>query len=183
MSLTILEGELRATGLRFAIVASRFNAFVVDRLVEGAVDVLVRHGAHESDITVTRVPGSLEIPFAARRLARTGQFDAIVCLGAVIRGATAHFEHVAGGSVSGVAQVGLETDVPMAMGILTTDTIEQAIERAGTKAGNKGADAATTAIEMANLARKLSVRPAALPPPPPPARSGGGNHRTRRSGR
>lgn len=181
MSPTILEGELRATSMRFGIVASRFNSFVVDRLVEGAVDTLVRHGALASDITVVRVPGSFEIPFAARRLARSAQFDAIVCLGAVIRGATSHYDHVAGDSISGVAQVALETDVPMAMGILTTDTVEQAIDRAGAKAGNKGADAATTAIEMANLARKLTHRPAALPPPPPP--TGGGNHRGRRSGR
>src|SRR5512140_2755663 len=183
MSPNILAGELRAAGLRFAIVASRFNAFIVDRLVEGAVDTLARHGAQDGDVTVARVPGSLEIPFIARRLARTGQFDAIVCLGAVIRGATPHFEHVASDSVSGVAQVALETDVPMAMGILTTDTVEQAIERAGTKAGNKGADAAATAIELANLARKLSVRPAALPAPQPPPRPGSGNHRGRRPGR
>lgn len=182
MSPTILEGELRATGMRFGVVASRFNSFVVDRLVEGAVDTLVRHGALVSDITVVRVPGSLEIPFAARRLARSGQYDAVVCLGAVIRGATTHYDHVASGSVGGVAQAALETDVPMAMGILTTDTVEQAIERAGAKAGNKGADAAATAIEMANLARKLSHRPAALPPPPAPT-PGGGNHRGRRSGR
>jgi 6,7-dimethyl-8-ribityllumazine synthase len=179
MSPTILEGELRATGLRFAVVASRFNSFVVDHLVEGAVDILVRHGAVVSDITVVKVPGSLEIPFAARKLARTGQFDAIICLGAVIRGATSHYDHVASGAVSGVAQLAIETDVPVAMGILTTETVEQAIERAGTKAGNKGADAAATAIEMANLSRKLSPRPAALPSPQPPR----GPRNGRRTGR
>ncbi|MBI2898084.1 MAG: 6,7-dimethyl-8-ribityllumazine synthase [Deltaproteobacteria bacterium] len=151
----IIEGDLAAQGCRFAIVASRFNAFIVDRLVEGAVDALVRHGAAADSITIARVPGSLEIAFAARRLARAGGYDAIICLGAVIRGGTPHFEHVAAEAIKAVQAVCLETDVPIVMGILTTDTLEQAIERAGTKAGNKGEDAALAAIEMVRLIPKL----------------------------
>ncbi len=154
-----MEGDLQAAGGRFAIVASRFNAFIVDRLIDGAVDTLVRHGASPGNITIARVPGALEIAFAARRLARTGDFDAILCLGAVIRGATPHFDHVSAESIKSVQSVSLETDVPFAVGILTTDTIEQAVERAGTKAGNKGADAAITAIEMARLVAQIKSAP------------------------
>jgi 6,7-dimethyl-8-ribityllumazine synthase len=154
-----IEGDLRAEGCRFGIVASRFNAFIVDRLVDGAVDTLLRHGAAPAAITIVRVPGALEIPLAARSLARTGDHDAVLCLGVVIRGATPHFEHVCRESVKGVLAVSLEMNVPMAMGILTTDTIEQAVERAGTKAGNKGSDAAVTAIEMARLLPRIKAAP------------------------
>jgi len=130
---------------------SRFNAFIPTKLLDGAVDTLVRHGCAAKDITEIWVPGALEIPLVAKRLAATGKFDAIIGLGCVIRGATAHFDYVAQGVARGITQVGLDTGVPTVFGVLTTDTIEQAVERAGTKAGNKGADAAMTAIEMANL--------------------------------
>jgi len=149
------EGGLTGTGLRFGIVVSRFNEFVTSRLLAGATDVLRRHGVAEADIDVAWVPGSFEIPLVAQRMAATGRYDAVICLGAVIRGATPHFDYVAGAAATGVAQVGLQTGVPVIFGILTTDTVEQAIERAGTKAGNKGAEAATAAIEMANLLREL----------------------------
>jgi 6,7-dimethyl-8-ribityllumazine synthase len=147
----VIEGRLIATGLRFAIVVSRFNDMITTRLVDGAVGALVRHGADERSIEIMWCPGAFEIPLVARHAASSNRFDAVICLGAVIRGATAHFEHVAGGSSSGIASVALETNVPVLNGILTVDTIEQAIERAGTKAGNKGADAAIAAIEMVNL--------------------------------
>ncbi len=150
-----IEGQLVVKKQRFAIVVSRFNEFITEKLLGGAVDTLVRHGCAAEDITEVWVPGALEIPIAAKRLVATGKFDAIICLGCVIRGATAHFDYVAQGAARGIIQVGLDTGVPTVFGVLTTDTIEQAIERAGTKAGNKGADAAITAIEMANLLPKI----------------------------
>ena len=154
-----IEGALIVPeGARFAIVASRFNGFIVEQLLSGAIDTLQRHGAASSQINVVRVPGSWEIPQVCERLAKTNHFAAIVAIGAVIRGATAHFEHVASAAASGVAQAALNSGVPIAFGVLTTDTIEQAIERAGTKAGNKGADAALAAIEMACLGRALTAK-------------------------
>jgi 6,7-dimethyl-8-ribityllumazine synthase len=153
----VIEGNLVVpSGARFAIVASRFNHFVVDRLVEGAVDALVRHGAQPQSITVVRVPGAWELPLVVRRLAGSDKVDAVIALGAVIRGATPHFDYVAGEATKGLAAVAGASDVPIAFGVLTTDTIEQAIERAGTKAGNKGWDAAVTAIEMVALKRALA---------------------------
>lgn len=151
----MIEGQLNATGLKFGIIVSRFNSFISEHLLEGALDALIRHGADEDSITIVRVPGAFEIPLAAQRLATQGEYDAIVCLGAVIRGATPHFDYVSAEVTKGIAAVSLAKDLPVAFGILTTDSIEQAIERAGTKAGNKGADAATTAIEMADLFRGL----------------------------
>lgn len=153
----VVEGGLVAKDLRIGIVASRFNDFIVEALIRGAVDALVRHGVRERDITLVRVPGAWEIPLAIKRMAGRRRFDALIALGAVIRGATPHFEYVAGECVKGIAQAGHADEVPVAFGILTTDTIEQAIERAGTKAGNKGADAALSAIEMANLLRQLEA--------------------------
>ena len=150
-----LEGKISAEGYRFGLVASRFNDFITGHLLEGALDALRRHGAEEEGLTLVRVPGAFEIPLAAKKLAASGRFDAIVCLGAVIRGATPHFDYVAGEVAKGVAAASLESGVPIAFGVLTTDTIEQAIERAGTKAGNKGFDAACAAIEMANLFKQL----------------------------
>ena len=147
----VLEGKLTAEGLRIGIVAARFNEFITNKLLGGAVDALVRHGATEADITLAWVPGAFEIPLAAQKMAGSGKFDAVICLGAVIRGSTPHFDYVAGEVTKGVAQVTLQTGVPTIFGVLTTENIEQAIERAGTKAGNKGFDAAMTAIEMANL--------------------------------
>ena len=149
------EGKLTGTGLRFGIVVARFNEFITTRLLAGATDALGRHGVAEADIDVAWVPGSFEIPLVAQRMAATGRYDAVICLGAVIRGATAHFDYVAAGAATGVARAALDTGVPVIFGILTTDTIEQAMERAGTKAGNKGAEAAVAAIEMANLLREL----------------------------
>ena len=151
------EGMMIASGLRFAVVLSRFNSLIGDRLLEGALDTLHRHGAGEDDVTLVRVPGAFEIPLATSELAKTGTFDAVICLGAVIRGATAHFDYVAGPLASGLASIAVQTGVPVLFGVLTTDTIEQALERAGTKAGNKGADVASAAIEMANLLRKIRV--------------------------
>jgi len=151
----MLEGNLTAKGFAFGIVASRFNEFITARLLDGALDALRRHGADEDKITVARVPGSYEIPLIAKKMAASHQFDAVICLGTVIRGATPHFEYIAGEVAKGVAMVGLETGVPVLFGVLTTDSIEQAVERAGTKAGNKGFDAACSAIEMANLLREL----------------------------
>ncbi|HVU03223.1 MAG TPA: 6,7-dimethyl-8-ribityllumazine synthase [Polyangiaceae bacterium] len=153
----VIQGSLVVPkGARFAIVASRFNEFIVQELVGGAKDALVRHGADEADLTVVRVPGSWEIPHACSRLARSKRFDAIIAVGAVIRGGTPHFDYVAGEVSKGVAQVSLETGVFVSFGVLTTDTIEQAVERAGTKAGNKGFDAAMAAIEMVSLGGELS---------------------------
>src|SRR5512134_1329805 len=151
----ILEGKLDAAGLRFGIVVSRFNSFIGERLVEGALDALVRHGADREQVQLVRVPGAFEIPLAAKKLATTGKYDALICLGAVIRGSTPHFDYVASEVSKGIAQVSLQSGCPIAFGVLTTDTIEQAVERAGTKAGNKGFDSAMTAIEAANLFRSL----------------------------
>ena len=151
MSIKVIEGKFTAEGLRIGIVAARFNEFITNKLVSGAVDALTRHGAAEENITLAWVPGAFEIPLAAQKMANTHNYDAVICLGAVIRGSTPHFDYVAGEVTKGVAHVGLETGVPTVFGVLTTENIEQAIERAGTKAGNKGFDAAMTAIEMANL--------------------------------
>ena len=151
----ITEGKIVAKGMKFAVVASRFNDFISSRLTDGAVDGLIRAGAEEKDIQLFKVPGAFELPLAAKRLAQSGRYDAVICLGAVIRGATPHFEYVSAEVSKGIANVGLETGVPISFGVLTTDTIEQAIERAGTKAGNKGWDAAMTAIEMVDLFRKI----------------------------
>jgi 6,7-dimethyl-8-ribityllumazine synthase len=148
-----IEGSLSAEGRTFAIVASRFNDFVVKALLEGTLDAIRRHGGGAVD--VAWVPGSYEIPVAAREMATSGRYDAVVCLGAVIRGATAHFDYVAGGAASGISSVALETGIPVIFGVITTETIEQAIERAGTKMGNKGFEAAVSAIEMADLMAKL----------------------------
>jgi 6,7-dimethyl-8-ribityllumazine synthase len=150
-----IEGELSARDLRIGIVAARFNEFIVDSLVRGAVDTLLRLGASEKDITLVRVPGAWEMPWAVKKMATARRYDAIIALGAVIRGATPHFDYVAGECAKGIAQAGLATDTPVAFGVLTTDTIEQALERAGTKAGNKGADAAMSAVEMARLVARL----------------------------
>ncbi len=147
----VIEAGLVAKGKRFGIIASRFNDFITDRLVGGAVDALTRSGAADGDIDVVKVPGAFEIPMVARRMAQSQRYHAVVCLGAVIRGATPHFDYVCAEASKGIAQVGMETGVPVIFGIVTTDTIEQAIERAGTKAGNKGWSAAVAAIEMANL--------------------------------
>jgi 6,7-dimethyl-8-ribityllumazine synthase len=143
--------------LRFAIVVSRFNSLVTQRLLDGALDALRRHGADENAITVVYVPGSFEIPLAAKRLAQSGAFDAVICLGCIIRGDTPHFEYVASEAAKGIAQVALETSVPTIFGVVTADTLEQALERAGAKAGNRGFEAAMTAMEMANLMRQLSA--------------------------
>lgn len=151
----IIQGDLQAKGLKFAIVQSRFNDFITGKLLEGAMDALLRHGAKEEDVDVVKVPGSFEIPLVAKRLAQKGGYSAVICLGTVIRGATPHFEYVAGEVSKGIAQVSLETGVPVAFGVITSDTIEQAVERAGTKSGNKGWDAAITAIEMAQVLKKI----------------------------
>ena len=153
--ITVKEGELVLRDARIALLVSRFNSFVVESLLEGALDTLRRHGADERDLQIVRVPGAYEMPIAAQRLAVGKRFDAIIALGAVIRGGTPHFEYVAGECTKGLSQVSLAHDIPIAFGVLTVDTIEQAIERAGTKAGNKGAEAAMSAIEMINLLRTL----------------------------
>lgn len=149
------EGNISAEGLRFAIVVSRFNEFISSKLVGGALDALQRHGAKEEQIALVKVPGAFEIPMAAKRLARSGNYDAVICLGAVIRGATPHFDYVASEVSKGIAQVALETGIPVAFGVLTTDSLEQAIERAGAKSGNKGWDAAMAAMEMVNLFKSM----------------------------
>ena len=151
----VVEGTFSARGLRFGVVAARFNEFIVERLVEAAVATLVKHGAEPAEIELLRVPGAFELPLALKKLAASRRHDALVALGCVIRGATPHFDYVAGEASRGIARVSLEHDIPIGFGLLTVETIEQAIERAGTKAGNKGADAAMTAIEMATLVRKL----------------------------
>jgi 6,7-dimethyl-8-ribityllumazine synthase len=151
----IIEGKIVAKGMKFGIVASRFNDFICSRLIDGAVDALMRAGAEEKDIAIYKVPGSFELPLTAKKLAKSTHFDAVICLGAIIRGATPHFEYISAEVSKGIASVGLETEVPVVFGVLTTDTIEQAIERAGTKSGNKGADAAMTAIEMVDLFKKI----------------------------
>lgn len=155
MTVKINEGKLLAKDLKFGIVVGRFNEFIGSKLLGGAIDGIVRHGGEESDIEVTWVPGAFEIPLAAQRMAISKKFDAIICIGAVIRGSTPHFDYVANEVSKGIAKVSLDASIPVAFGVLTTDTIEQAIERAGTKAGNKGYDAAVTAIEMANLLKIL----------------------------
>ncbi len=152
------EGRLDATGLRIALLASRFNETITKSLLDGALSALRRHGLDDASITVAWVPGAFELPLAAKRLGDSGEFDAIVCLGAVIRGATAHFDSVAGQSAAGCARASLDTGIPVIFGVLTTETIEQAIERSGTKAGNKGFDSAVAAIEMADLLRQLPKR-------------------------
>ncbi len=151
-----LQGDLLARDLRFTIVAARFNDAIVENLLRGALDALIRHGASDKQIEVIRVPGAYDLPFVVRRVALAKRSDAIVALGCVIRGATPHFDHVAGQCAAGLARVADETGVPVAFGVLTTENIEQAVERAGTKAGNKGADAAMVAIELANLLRRLA---------------------------
>ena len=153
--MTSYSGSLRGDGLRVALVCGRFNDFITSRLVEGARDGLVRHGVDEASITEVWAPGAFELPLVALRLAGSGEFDAVICLGAVIRGATGHYDQVANQCAAGIQRAGLETGVPVVFGVLTTDTIEQAIERAGTKAGNKGFEAAMTAIETADLLRQL----------------------------
>jgi 6,7-dimethyl-8-ribityllumazine synthase len=150
-----LEGKLIAKGLKFGMVLSRFNNFIAERLLEGALDALKRTGAEEEDCTVARVPGAFEIPLAAKKMLKSGRYDAIICLGCVIRGATPHFEYIATEVTKGIAHLSLENDIPISFGVLITDTIEQAIERAGTKVGNKGFDAAMSAIEMANLMKEI----------------------------
>jgi 6,7-dimethyl-8-ribityllumazine synthase len=150
-----VEGDFNARGLRFGVVASRFNDFIVDRLLDAAVDTLVKHGVASGDIEVVRVPGAFELPLGLSKLAASRRFQALIALGCVIRGATAHFDYVAGEATRGVTQVSLTSGVPIGFGVLTVDTIEQAIERAGTKAGNKGVDAALAAIQMANVLRQL----------------------------
>lgn len=153
----IIEGDFQAAGqARIGIVLSRFNAFIVERLLDGARDSLLRHGVQEDNITVARVPGAYELPLAAQHMGRSGRYDAIIALGCVIRGATPHFDYVAAEAAKGLAQVQMDQGIPVAFGVLTTDSIEQAIERAGTKAGNKGADAAMSALEMISLLRSLN---------------------------
>lgn len=147
----VIEGNLEAKGFRFGLIVSRFNSFICERLLEGAVDTLVRHGADQQQLTVVRVPGAFEIPLMAKKMVESGKYDAVVCLGAVIRGGTPHFDYVCSEVTKGVASVSLDSGLPVAFGVLTTDSVEQAIERAGTKAGNKGAEAAMSAIEMVNL--------------------------------
>ncbi|MEW5795769.1 MAG: 6,7-dimethyl-8-ribityllumazine synthase [Candidatus Zixiibacteriota bacterium] len=155
MTVKRLEGKLDAKGLKCGLVVSRFNDFLTDKLVDGALDCLVRHGATEADQTVAFVPGALEIPAATARLAATGRYDALICLGAVVRGDTPHFDYVAAESSKGIARLAMELKIPVIYGVITADTLEQAIERAGTKAGNKGWDAALAAIEMGNLYRAI----------------------------
>ncbi len=150
----IVEGKLSSEGLRLALVTSRFNSFITDRLVEGALDAIARTGGDPDEVRVYKVPGAFEIPLVAKQLAASGRFDAVVCLGAVIRGSTPHFDYVASEVSKGVAQTALETGLPVTFGVLTTDSLEQAIERAGSKAGNKGFEAAMAAVETANLLRE-----------------------------
>jgi 6,7-dimethyl-8-ribityllumazine synthase len=152
---TYIEGDLQATGKKFGVIVSRFNSFVSERLLEGALDTLLRSGAEEGAIDVVRVPGAFEIPLMAQKMAKSGNYDAIICLGAVIRGATSHYDLVANEAAKGIAQAGLDSGIPAIFGVLTTDTIEQAIERAGSKAGNKGSEAALAAIEMINLLNQI----------------------------
>jgi len=152
---SVIQGGLNSTGLKFAIVVSRFNDFVTSRLLSGALDALERTGAADGNILVVKVPGSFEIPLAAQRLARTNQYDALICLGTLIRGGTPHFEYICSEVTKGIAAVSLEAGIPVAFGVLTADTVEQAIDRAGLKSGNKGFDAAMSAVEMANLVKQL----------------------------
>jgi 6,7-dimethyl-8-ribityllumazine synthase len=149
------EGDLKADGLKFAVAVSRFNSFITDRLLAGALDAIVRSGGQASDIDVVKIPGAWEFPVTVKALAGRGKYDAILCLGAVIRGDTPHFDYVAGEAARGIAELSVATGIPVAFGVLTTNTVEQAVDRAGAKSGNKGFDAAMTAIEMANLLRRL----------------------------
>ncbi|OGU16680.1 MAG: 6,7-dimethyl-8-ribityllumazine synthase [Geobacteraceae bacterium GWC2_53_11] len=153
----IIEGKLDATGLRFGIVISRFNSFICERLLEGAVDALLRHGAEDSAIQVIRVPGAFEIPLIAQKIAKSGRHDAVICIGAIIRGSTPHFDFVSAEVTKGIATASLESGIPISFGVLTTDTIEQSIERAGTKVGNKGFDAAMSALEMVNIIKAMAL--------------------------
>ncbi|MBC6681128.1 6,7-dimethyl-8-ribityllumazine synthase [Zhenpiania hominis] len=151
----VLEGNLIAKGIKVGIVVGRFNEFIGSKLLSGALDTLRRHGADEADVSVAWVPGAFEIPLTAKKMAKSGKYDAVICLGAVIRGATAHFEYVSAEVSKGIAAVGLDSEIPVIFGVLTVDSIEQAIERAGTKAGNKGSEAAASAIEMVNLLKEI----------------------------
>lgn len=153
----VIKGQLQGDGMRFGIVCGRFNDLITERLLAGALDALERHGVADADVTIVWVPGAFEIPLAAKALASSGKHDAVITLGAVIRGATGHYEHVAGPCANGVARVGLDTGVPVVFGVLTTENIEQTIERAGTKAGNKGAESAVTALEMVDVLRRLAA--------------------------
>jgi 6,7-dimethyl-8-ribityllumazine synthase len=153
--ITTIEGNLDAKGLRFAIIAARFNDFIVDRLVGGAVDYIVRNGGSRDDLTIVRIPGAFEMPLVAKKLAATKKYDGIICLGAVIRGATPHFDFVASEAAKGIAHVCLDTDIPIGFGILTTDNLEQAIERAGSKAGNKGVEAAAATLESIRVLEQI----------------------------
>lgn len=150
-----LEGKLTAKNMKIAIVVARFNEFITSKLLSGCIDCLIRHEAADEDLTVAWVPGAFEIPMAAKKLAESGKYDAVICLGAVIRGATPHFDYVCAEASKGIAQVSMQTDVPVAFGVLTTENIQQAVERAGTKAGNKGVDCAMTAMEMVNLFKEM----------------------------
>lgn len=156
MTTKTIEGGLVINGARFGLAVARFNSFVVESLLEGSLDTLKRHGASEADIEIIRVPGAFELPLAIQRMAKTGKYDAIIALGAVIRGGTPHFDFVAGECVKGMSMVSLQADIPVSFGVLTVDTIEQAIERSGTKAGNKGAEATMSAIEMVNLLKEIN---------------------------
>lgn len=157
MSIKIIEGDYQLASARFGLAVARFNSFIVDRLLEGALDALQKHGVMERDITVVKVPGAYELPMAVKMMLDQNSYDGIIALGAVIRGGTPHFEYVAGECVKGLSQASLDASLPVSFGVLTVDTIEQAIERAGTKAGNKGAEAAMTAIEMVSLSRQLKA--------------------------
>ncbi len=157
-SIKTVEGDFQGGSARYALVVARFNSFVVDKLVEGALDTLRRHGVNDADITIVRAPGAWELPVLTRHVLAAGTYDAVIALGAVIRGGTPHFEYVAGECVKGLSVVSLDSNVPVAFGVLTVDTIEQAIERAGTKAGNKGAEAALSALEMVSVIRKLGAK-------------------------
>ena len=152
----VKEGIISGKDLKFAVIVSRFNDFITQKLLEGAKDALIRHETKPENITIYRVPGAFEIPLAAKRIAKSGKYDAVICLGAVIRGATPHFEYVSAEATKGIAIVGLETEIPVTFGLLTTDNIEQAIERAGSKSGNKGWDAAVSAVELLNLFKEIS---------------------------
>ena len=153
----IIEGKLDATGLKVGLAVSRFNSFISERLLEGSIDALRRHGANENDLDVVRVPGAFELPMVTKKMVESGKYDAVICLGAVIRGATPHFDYVSAEVTKGIASVSLDAGVPVAFGVLTTDNIEQAVERAGSKSGNKGFEAATTIIEMVSLYRSMEA--------------------------
>jgi 6,7-dimethyl-8-ribityllumazine synthase len=154
----VLEGKIDAKGLKFGLVVSRFNSFINDRLLEGALDALTRNGAEAENLFIVKVPGAFEIPLTAKKMANSGMYDAVICLGCVIRGATPHFEYISSEVAKGIAKVSLESDVPVSFGVITADNLEQAIERAGTKVGNKGWDAALSAIEMINLFKTMGVK-------------------------